>query len=113
MLNNLLSKDVFYKIKEHKIFQSIVIIAIIISAFLIGASTFEISDTLISLFLITDILITLFFVIEIIIRFIAEPNKKDLNVITSKFERYSPEECLGSEPLVPLGLSSLGYASYI
>lgn len=77
MLNSLFRKDVFYKIKEHKLFQSIVIIAIIISAFLIGASTFEISETLVSVFLIVDILITLFFVIEIIIRFIAEPNKKD------------------------------------
>ena len=76
MLNNLFSKSIFLKVKEHKIFQSIVIIAIILSAFLVGASTFRINSTLISIFWFVDILITLFFIIEIIIRFIAEPNKK-------------------------------------
>ncbi len=76
MLNKLFSKHAFLTVKEHKIFQSIVIVAIILSAFLVGASTFKISDTLISIFWFVDILITLFFIIEIIIRFIAEPNKK-------------------------------------
>ena len=79
MLNNLFSKNMFLKIKEHKIFQSIVIIAIILSAFLVGASTFRINSTLISTNQKIDIsvlFITLFFIIEIIIRFIAEPNKK-------------------------------------
>ena len=76
MLNNLFSKNMFLKVKEHKIFQSIVIIAIILSAFLVGASTFRINSTLISIFWFVDIFITLFFIIEIIIRFIAEPNKK-------------------------------------
>ena len=47
MLNNLFSKHTFLKLKEHKLFQSIVIVAIILSAFLVGASTFKISDTLI------------------------------------------------------------------
>ena len=76
MLNKLFSKHAFLTVKEHKIFQSIVIVAIILSAFLVGASTFKISDTLIFIFWFVDILITLFFIIEIIIRFIAEPNKK-------------------------------------
>lgn len=76
MLNNLFSKSIFLKVKEHKIFQSIVIIAIILSAFLVGASTFRINSTLISIFWFVDILITLFFIIEIVIRFVAEPNKK-------------------------------------
>ncbi|MBT3940393.1 MAG: ion transporter [Pelagibacterales bacterium] len=70
------SKSIFLKVKEHKIFQSIVIIAIILSAFLVGASTFRINSTLISIFWFVDILITLFFIIEIVIRFVAEPNKK-------------------------------------
>jgi voltage-gated sodium channel len=77
VLNNLFSKHTFLKLKEHKLFQSIVIVVIILSAFLVGASTFKISDTLISIFWFVDILITLFFIIEIIIRFIAEPNKKN------------------------------------
>ncbi len=72
-----LTKDIFYKIKEHKLFQNIVIFVIILSAFLVGASTFDISETVISTFKIIDLLITLFFVIEIIIRFIAEPIKKE------------------------------------
>ena len=76
MLNDLFSKNMFLKVKEHKIFQAIVIIAIILSAFLVGASTFKINNTLISVFWFVDILITLFFIIEIFIRFIAEPNKK-------------------------------------
>ena len=72
-----LTKNTFYKIKEHKLFQNIVIFVIILSAFLVGASTFEISDSLISIFKIMDLLITLFFIFEIIIRYIAEPSKKD------------------------------------
>jgi voltage-gated sodium channel len=76
VLKDLFSKNMFLKVKEHKIFQSIVIIAIILSAFLVGASTFRINSTLISIFWFVDIFITLFFIIEIIIRFIAEPNKK-------------------------------------
>ena len=71
------TKNTFYKIKEHKLFQNIVIFVIILSAFLVGASTFEISDSLISIFKIMDLLITLFFIFEIIIRYIAEPSKKD------------------------------------
>ena len=72
-----LTKDIFYKIKEHKLFQNIVIFVIILSAFLVGASTFDISETVISTFKIIDLFITLFFVIEISIRFIAEPIKKE------------------------------------
>ena len=72
-----LTKNTFYKIKEHKLFQNIVIFVIILSAFLVGVSTFEISDSLISIFKIMDLLITLFFIIEIVIRYIAEPIKKD------------------------------------
>jgi len=71
------TKNIFYKIKEHKLFQNIVIFVIILSAFLVGASTFDINDTVISIFKIIDLLITLFFVVEIIIRYIAEPIKKD------------------------------------
>ena len=72
-----LTKNTFYKIKEHKLFQNIVIFVIILSAFLVGASTFEISNSLISIFKIMDLLITLFFIFEIVIRYIAEPSKKD------------------------------------
>ena len=72
-----LNRSIFYKIKEHKLFQNIVIFVIILSAFLVGASTFEVSNNIIAIFKIIDLLITLFFIIEIIIRYIAEPNKRD------------------------------------
>ena len=72
-----INRNVFYKIKEHKLFQNIVIFVIILSAFLVGASTFKVSSNVIAIFNITDLLITLFFIVEIIIRYIAEPVKKE------------------------------------
>ena len=72
-----INRKVFYKIKEHKLFQNIVIFVIILSAFLVGASTFKVSSNVIAIFNITDLLITLFFIVEIIIRYIAEPVKKE------------------------------------
>jgi|TARA_B110000438_G_scaffold303718_1_gene366734 voltage-gated sodium channel len=73
---NYFSKDVFNSIKEHKLFQLIVIGAIVLSALMVGASTFELNPTFVTLFKVGDIFITLFFVIEILIRFIAEPRKR-------------------------------------
>ena len=73
---NYFSKNVFNSIKEHKLFQLIVIVAIVLSALMVGASTFELNPTFVTLFKVGDIFITLFFVIEILIRFIAEPRKR-------------------------------------
>ena len=70
------STSAFYRLKEHKLFQSIVIVAIILSAFVIGASTFETTRTYGTVFQIVDLLITLFFIGEITIRYIGEPQKK-------------------------------------
>jgi voltage-gated sodium channel len=75
MLNNIFSKKLFYAVKEHQLFQLVVIVAIILSALMVGASTFDLSESLLTFLKIADIFITLFFIIEIFIRFIAEPKK--------------------------------------
>ena len=67
---------IFYEIKEHKLFQTVVIVAIILSAFVIGASTFEEAESYGSIFKIFDFLITVFFTVEISVRYIGEPKKK-------------------------------------
>jgi voltage-gated sodium channel len=102
MLKKIFSKDVFHKIKEHKLFQLIVIVAIILSALIVGASTFNLSPTLVTLFEIGDIFITLFFVIEILIRFIAEPRK--LNFFKSGWNIFDTLIVLVS--VIPLGPDS-------
>lgn len=68
--------NAFFKIKEHKIFQTVVIVAIILSAFVIGVSTFEKAEAYGSIFEIIDFLITVFFIVEISVRYIGEPKKK-------------------------------------
>tara|TARA_E500000081_G_C6015692_1_gene297815 strand:+ start:37 stop:756 length:720 start_codon:yes stop_codon:yes gene_type:complete len=77
MSYTIFSKKFFFRIKEHKLFQLIVIGAIILSALMVGASTFDLSPSLITLLQAADIFITLFFVLEICVRFIAEPRKID------------------------------------
>jgi voltage-gated sodium channel len=66
----------FRELKNNKVFELIVISVIIISALEIGAKTFELPNTAISITKILDIFITVFFLFEITIRFIAEENKK-------------------------------------
>ena len=68
--------NAFFKIKEHKIFHTVVIVAIILSAFVIGVSTFEKAEAYGSIFEIIDFLITVFFTVEISVRYIGEPKKK-------------------------------------
>lgn len=72
----IVSTHTFFKIKEHKVFQAVVIVAIILSAFVIGVSTFEAAQTYGFIFEFFDLLITVFFIIEISIRYIGEPEKK-------------------------------------
>ena len=66
----------FISIRENKLFEAFVITVIIVSALLIGAKTYTIPHTAMTLFEIMDMAITIFFLIEIIIRMIAEPNMK-------------------------------------
>ena len=71
-----LSTQTFFKIKEHRLFQGVVIAAIILSAFVIGVSTFEAASSYRAIFEIIDLLVTAFFVVEISIRYIGEPQKR-------------------------------------
>ena len=65
----------FFKIKESRFFQLLVITIIIFNAFTIGVNTYELSDFSNQVINLLDYSITIFFVIEIIIRFIGEPKK--------------------------------------
>lgn len=67
----------FIKIRSNKIFELIVITVIIFSALLVGAKTYDMSPTLITVAKVLDWAITVFFLTEITIRFIAEPRKRD------------------------------------
>lgn len=66
----------FYEIRNNKVFELFVIAIIVFSALMIGAHSYQISATAMSILSILDIAITIIFLTEIIIRFIGEPNKK-------------------------------------
>ena len=70
-----MSKSLFERIKNNRFFQAFVISAIILSAFLVGVSTYEIPAPTVAFIYVLDTLITIFFVIEICIRFFAEDKK--------------------------------------
>ena len=70
-----MNRTSFEKIKNNRFFQAFVISAIILSAFLVGVSTYNIHPQAIAFIYILDTLITIFFVIEICIRFFAEDKK--------------------------------------
>jgi voltage-gated sodium channel len=66
----------FIDIRENKIFETFVIVVIVLSALVIGAKTYRIPDNVLTVFKILDISITLIFLAEIIIRMIAESSFK-------------------------------------
>lgn len=70
-------QDKFVHIRENKVFETIVIFIIILSALVIGAKTYQINATVMEIFLILDTMITVFFLVEIIIRMIAEKTLKN------------------------------------
>ena len=65
-----------HNLKNNKIFELLVVAVIIISALEIGAKTFELPDSAISLTAVLDAFITIFFLFELTIRFIADEDKK-------------------------------------
>ena len=67
--------NLFYKLKESRYFQFLVISIIIFNAFTIGVNTYELTEFTNNLINLLDYSITIFFVIEITIRFIGEPKK--------------------------------------
>ena len=62
----------FVHLRENKIFETIVIAIIILSALVIGAKTYHIDPTILEIFKYLDLGITVFFLVEIIIRMIAD-----------------------------------------
>lgn len=63
-------------LKNNKIFELLVVSVIIISALEIGAKTFQLPDSAVSLTDILDVFITVFFLFELTIRFIADDDKR-------------------------------------
>jgi voltage-gated sodium channel len=66
----------FIQLRENKIFETFVILVIVISALMIGAKTYPIPESVAQLLRLLDIGITIFFLVEIIIRMIAEHSLK-------------------------------------
>lgn len=63
-------------LRDNKLFEWFVVAIIILSAVVIGAKTYNIPSSVLSVIRILDFSITLIFLFEITVRFIAEPNKK-------------------------------------
>lgn len=62
----------FVAIREHKLFETVVIGIIVVSALVIGAKTYEFSPLASRIFHILDWAVTLFFLMEILVRMAAE-----------------------------------------
>jgi len=65
-------RDHFITLRSNKAFEMVVIAIIIFSAMLIGANTYDIDPTWMSVLKVLDIGVTVFFLIEILIRMAAE-----------------------------------------
>ncbi|MET0051667.1 MAG: ion transporter [Candidatus Thiodiazotropha sp.] len=66
----------FIQLRENRLFETFVILVIVISALMIGAKTYPIPATAAHMLQLMDIGITLFFLAEIIIRILAEASLK-------------------------------------
>ncbi len=69
-------RDRFEQLRSNKLFETFVILVIVVSALLIGAKTYPIPDGAAQVLRILDTGITLFFLAEIIIRMLAERSLK-------------------------------------
>ncbi|MET0091779.1 MAG: ion transporter [Candidatus Thiodiazotropha sp.] len=69
-------QDRFIQLRENRLFETFVILVIVISALMIGAKTYPIPATAAHMLQLMDIGITLFFLLEIIIRILAEASLK-------------------------------------
>jgi voltage-gated sodium channel len=75
-INSVTLRDRFEQLRSNKLFETFVIMIIIISALMIGAKTYPIPTGTAQVLRIMDVGITLFFLTEIIIRMLAEKNLK-------------------------------------
>jgi len=70
-------KHFFTRTRDNSVFQGVVVIVILASAFNIGASTYDEAPRWITTYLdIANILVTVFFAVEILIRFVGEEKKR-------------------------------------
>jgi len=90
-------------INESKVFQTLIVLVIIISALSIGAKTHNLSIQFVELLALADIAITLFFVLEITIRYLATGNFK--RFFTSGWNIFDTLIVIGS--LIPSGSSGI------
>ncbi len=67
----------FVALRENKLFETFVIVVIVLSALVIGAKTYPISEPVARLFQLLDTGITLFFLLEIVVRMLAERRLRD------------------------------------
>jgi len=70
-------KEHFIAIRSNKIFETVVITIIILSAMMIGATTYDMDPQWISALKLFDIAVTVFFLIELLIRMVAEERFRD------------------------------------
>ncbi len=91
------------KINESKIFQTSVVLVIIISALSIGAKTHNLPGKFVEALAIADIAITLFFVVELVIRYLAIGNFK--RFFKSGWNIFDTVIVIGS--LIPTGSSGI------
>ncbi len=70
-------RDHFIALRSNKFFEMTVIAIIILSAMLIGATTYDIDPTWMTILYTLDIAITVFFLVEILIRMAAEKKLKN------------------------------------
>jgi voltage-gated sodium channel len=75
-ITTLFLQEHFEKLRSNKLFETFVIIVIIVSALMIGAKTYPLSSTAAQVMRALDVGITLFFLLEITIRMVAERNLK-------------------------------------
>jgi voltage-gated sodium channel len=66
----------FLSIRENKLFETFVILVIVLSALVIGAKTYAIPEPVARTFEVLDLAITLFFLVEVLIRMVAEGSLK-------------------------------------
>ena len=65
----------FTKLRDSDVFQTLVLTVIVINAFTIGLSTYNLPKLSLELLNLFDYIITVFFIFEILIRFFGHPNK--------------------------------------
>jgi voltage-gated sodium channel len=64
----------FAALKDNKLFETFVVVVILVSALVIGASTYDVEPRVLAVFGVLDVAVTLFFLAEITVRMLAEGN---------------------------------------